>query len=65
MPRRRKDCPVCGKQALLKLSNHLADCHDRQPYLIRAKATPLDLETVLLDLYKLIKNTKKRSKWYK
>ena len=27
MPRRRKDCPICGKRSLVKLSNHLADIH--------------------------------------
>ena len=27
MPRRRKDCPICGKKNLVKLSNHLADIH--------------------------------------
>ena len=26
MPRRRKDCPICGKKNLV-LSNHLADIH--------------------------------------
>ena len=47
MPRLRKDCPLCGKQSLLKLSNHLADYHhlstkDRQYYLRQAKILPLD-----------------------
>ena len=27
MPRRSKDCPICGKRNLVKLSNHLADIH--------------------------------------
>ena len=27
MPRTRKDCPLCGKRNLCKLSNHLADIH--------------------------------------
>ena len=27
MPRRRKDCPICGKRNLVKLLNHLADIH--------------------------------------
>ncbi len=27
MPRTRKDCPLCGKKSLCKLSNHLADTH--------------------------------------
>ena len=27
MPRRRKDCPICCKRNLVKLSNHLADIH--------------------------------------
>jgi len=47
MPQLRKDCPLCGKQGLLKLSNHLADYHhisikDRKPYLKQAKKFPLD-----------------------
>ena len=47
MPCLRKDCPLCGKQGLLKLSNHLADYHhlsikDREPYLRQAKILPLD-----------------------
>ena len=44
MPRLRKDCPLCGKQGLLKLSNHLADLSikDREPYLRQAKILPLD-----------------------
>ena len=63
MPRTRKDCPICPKKRLVKLSNHLADVQclssaERQTYLIRAKTTPLDLETVLSDLYKLIGNMK-------
>jgi hypothetical protein len=45
------------------LPNHLADVHElssqeRQPYLIRAKTTALDL-------YRLIGNSKKQSKWNK
>ena len=70
MPRRRKDCPICGKRSLKRLANHLADVHElsieeRQPYPIRVKTTPLDLETILTELYKLIRNTKKQTKWYK
>ena len=47
MPRLRKDCPLCGKQSLLKLSNQLAYCrhlsrNDRQYYLRQAKVIPLD-----------------------
>ncbi len=46
MPRKCKDCPICGKRALKRLANHLADVHElspqeRQPYLIRAKPTAL------------------------
>ena len=42
MPRARKDCPICGKEGLLKLSNHLADfhqlsCEAREQYLIQAR----------------------------
>ena len=41
MPQRRKDCPICGKRNLVKLSNHLADIHqlsavERKYYLSRA-----------------------------
>ena len=70
MPRKRKDCPICGKQALKRLANHLADVHElspeqRQPYLIRARATPMDLETVLNNLHKFIASTKKPTILYK
>ena len=70
MPRNCKDCPICGKRALKRLANHLADVHElssqeRQPYLIRAKPTALDLENVLTELYRLIGNSKKQSKWNK
>ncbi len=59
MPRRRKHCPICGRKNLLKLSNHLADIHElsseqRQPFLIRAKVTPLEI--VFAELYTLIRN---------
>ena len=27
MPRKHKDCPMCGKVGLVRLSNHLADVH--------------------------------------
>ena len=27
MPRRRRNCPICNKKNLAKLSNHLADIH--------------------------------------
>ena len=68
MPRKCKDCPICGKRALKRLANHLADVHElssqeRQPYLIRAKPTALDIENVLTELYRLIGNSKKQSKW--
>ena len=70
MPRKCKDCPIYGKRALKRLANHLADVHElssqeRQPYLIRAKPTALDLENVLTELYRLIGNSKKQSKWNK
>ena len=43
MPRRRRDCPICSKKNLAKLSNHLADIHrlsgeERQHYLSKAKS---------------------------
>ena len=58
MPRTRKVCPICGKKGLLKLSNHLANVHklsseERQSCLIRAKRTPVDIATVLIELRKL------------
>jgi hypothetical protein len=70
MPRKCKDCPICGKRALKRLANHLVDVHElssqeRQPYLIRAKPTASDLENVLTELYRLIGNGKKQSKWNK
>ena len=42
MPRRRKDCPICEKRNLVKLSNYLADIHqlsavERKYYLSGAK----------------------------
>jgi hypothetical protein len=52
------------------LANHLADVHElsseeRQPFLIRANPTALDLENVLAELYRLIGNNKKQSQWNK
>ena len=43
MPRRRRDCPICSKKNLAKLSNHLADIHqlsakERQHYLSKARS---------------------------
>ena len=57
MPRLRKDCPLCGKQGLLRLSNHLTDYHyltinDRKPYLMQAKTFPFD--RILKELKTLI-----------
>ena len=42
MPRRRRDCPICSKKNLAKLSNHLADIHqlsgkERQHYLSKTR----------------------------
>ena len=63
MPRLRKDCPLdlCGKQGLLKLSNHdhLADYRhlstkDRQYYLRQAKILPLN--RILKELMNLHQN---------
>ena len=58
MPRTRKVCHICGKNGVLKLSNHLANVHklsseERQSYLIRAKRMPVDTATVLTELRKL------------
>jgi hypothetical protein len=52
------------------LANHLADVHElssqeRQPYLIRAQPTVLAPGHVLKELYRLIGNSKKQSKWNK
>ena len=38
---------------------------ERQPYLIRAVPTALDLEHVLAELFRLIGNSKMKSKWNK
>ena len=43
MPRRRRDCLICSKKNLAKLSNHLADIHqlsgeERQHYLSKARS---------------------------
>ena len=43
MPRSRKECPICGKRNLAKLSNHLADIRQlsgetRRYYLSNAKS---------------------------
>lgn len=72
MPRKRKDCPICGKQGLLRLANHLADYHqlsseERQSYLMQAKTFPLDLNALLKELITLRQNARivKRVKWYK
>ena len=73
MPRLRKDCPICGKQGLLKPSNHLADFHqlsskERQSYLMQARTFPLDLNALLNQLIMLRQNdpVKKRpKKWHK
>jgi hypothetical protein len=39
---------------------HELSSQERQPYLIRAKPTALDLEDVLTELYRLIGNIKKQ-----
>jgi hypothetical protein len=49
MPRTRKDCLLCGKKNLCKLSNHLADIHhlsseERRIYLSDAKSFCADKE---------------------
>jgi hypothetical protein len=73
MPRTRKDCPICGKKILLKLSNHLADfhqlsCEEREQYLTQARlnssACDRDLENLVLeedyDIEKALKSILKR-----
>ena len=47
MSRRRRTCPICQKEGLLKLSNHLADAHqlhsrERKPYLEKAKTLTIN-----------------------
>ena len=54
MHRKCKYCSICGKRAIKRFANHLADVHElsseeRQPYLIRANPTALDLENVLAE----------------
>ncbi|CAB4005421.1 ATP-dependent DNA helicase PIF1 [Paramuricea clavata] len=44
---------------------HELSSEERQPYLIRAKPTALDSENVLAELYRIIGNSKKQSKWNK
>ena len=58
-----KGCLICGKRALRRLANHLADVHElssqeRQPYLIRGKPASVDLENVLTYLFRLTGNSK-------
>ena len=73
MPRKRKDCPICGKQGLLKLSNHLADFHqlssrERQSYLMQARIFPLDINALLNELIMLRQKVpvkERPKKWYK
>ena len=71
MPRTRKDCPICGKKSLLKLSNHLADfhqlsCEAREQNLIQAKLnlSANDKEMIIpgeeLNIKKTLKNILKR-----
>ena len=43
MPQRRRDCLICSKKNLAKLSNHLGDIHqlsgkERQLYLSKARS---------------------------
>ena len=52
----RRDCPICGKRGLLKLSNHLAQIHelsseDRQPWLQRASYLPPPTVAVPVEQY--------------
>ena len=70
MPRRRKDCPICRKRPLKILANHFADLHELSieegdSLISFGQRLPLDLETILTELYKFFGNTKKQAKWYK
>ena len=54
--RNRRDCPICGKRNLLKLSNHLSQTHglsseERQRWLQRTShlPTPVDLSMELMN----------------
>ena len=61
MPRRRKDCPICGKRNLVKLSNHLADIHQlsgktRRYYLSNAKSLGNQSESEEMSSRKRMRN---------
>ena len=44
--RRRRDCPVCHKQGLLRLPNHLRDVHGLDPQsVMESETTPLVSES--------------------
>ena len=52
--RNRRHCPICGKQDLLKLSNHLSQAHqltseERQPLLKRALLSSQVIPLVVQD----------------
>ena len=56
------DCPICSKQGLLRLENHLANfdqlsSKERQTYLMQAKTFLLDLHALLKELITLRQNT--------
>ena len=61
MPRRRKDCPICGKRNLAKLSNHLADIYQisgetRRYYLSNAKSIGNQSESEEMSSRKRMRN---------
>ena len=66
----QKDCCICGKKSLLKLSNHLADVHqlslaERQMRLIRAKYEFIIQSRVQIqfDHFRYASNTKGQLIW--
>ena len=61
MLRSRKDCPICGKRNLAKLSNHLADIHQlsgetRRYYLTNAKSLGNQSESEEMSSRKRMRN---------
>ena len=61
MPRSRKDCPICGKRNLAKLSNHLADIHQlsgetRRYYLTNTKSLGNQSESEEMSSRKRMRN---------
>ena len=61
MPQRRKDCPICSRRNLVKLSNHLADIHQlsgktKRYYLSNAKSLGNQSESEEMSSRKRMRN---------